>query len=76
MRWVYLILIIVFVAAMVIFAFQNLEMVTVSFLSFNLSAPLALLVAIFYLLGALTGGSLFALLRRSYRGSGIGAARS
>jgi uncharacterized integral membrane protein len=76
MRWVYLILIIVFVAAMVIFAFQNLDIVTVSFLSFRVSAPLALLVAVFYLLGAITGGSLFGLLRRSYRGSGIGAARS
>jgi hypothetical protein len=31
--------------------------------------PLALLVAVTYLLGAATGGSLFALLRRSYQGS-------
>jgi hypothetical protein len=31
--------------------------------------PLALLVAVAYLLGAATGGILFALLRRSYEGS-------
>ena len=40
-----------------------------SFLGFNASVPLALLVAVAYLLGAATGGSLFALLRRSYQGS-------
>ena len=35
----------------------------------NLSLPLALLTIVVYLLGAATGGSLFALLRRSYEGS-------
>ena len=52
-----------------IFAAQNFEMVTMSFLGFNARVPLALLVAVAYLLGAATGGSLFALLRRSYEGS-------
>jgi hypothetical protein len=33
--------------------------------AFSARAPLALLIAIFYLLGMATGGSLFALLRRS-----------
>ena len=37
-----------------------------SFLGSNTRVPLALLVGVAYLLGALTGGSLFALLRRSY----------
>jgi hypothetical protein len=40
-----------------------------SFLGFNARVPLALLVAVAYLLGAATGGSLFALLRRSYEGA-------
>ena len=40
-----------------------------SFLGINARVPLALLVAVAYLLGAATGGSLFALLRRSYEGS-------
>jgi lipopolysaccharide assembly protein A len=69
MRWLYLAVIILFVAATAIFAAQNLEIVTISFLNFNIRLPLALLVTIAYVLGAATGGSLFALLRRSYQGS-------
>jgi uncharacterized integral membrane protein len=75
MRWIHLAVIILFVAATIIFALQNFELVTMSFLGLNASVPLAVLVAVAYLLGAATGGSLFALLRRSYersRGS-IGA---
>ena len=69
MRWVYLAVIILFAAAMTIFAAQNFEIVTMSFLGFNARVPLALLVAVAYLLGAATGGSLYAMLRRSYEGS-------
>ena len=69
MRWIYLIIIIVFALATLIFAVQNLAVVTVSFLSMNIAAPLALLVLIIYVLGAVTGSSLLALLRRSYHGS-------
>jgi uncharacterized integral membrane protein len=69
MRWIYLIIIIVFALATLIFAVQNLAVVTVSFLSMNIAAPLALLVLIIYVLGAVTGSSLLALLRRSYQGS-------
>ena len=67
MRWVYLIVIIVFVAAIVLFAIQNRELVTMSFLGFSVRAPLAVLAVIVYVLGAITGGSLFAVLRRSVR---------
>jgi uncharacterized integral membrane protein len=69
MRWVYLAVIILFAAATTIFAAQNFEIVTMSFLGFNARVPLALLVAVAYLLGAATGGSLYAMLRRSYEGS-------
>ena len=69
MRWIYLAVIILFAAAIVIFALQNFEVVTMSFLGINARVPLALLVAVAYLLGAATGGSLFGLLRRSYEGS-------
>ena len=69
MRWVYLAVIILFVAATIVFAAQNFEIVTMTFLGFNARVPLALLIAVAYLLGAATGGSLFALLRRSYEGS-------
>jgi putative membrane protein len=70
-RWVYLLIIIVFALATLIFAVQNLDTVTVSFLSMRVAAPLALLVLIIYVLGAVTGSSLLALLRRSYRGSRV-----
>jgi putative membrane protein len=71
MRWIYLIIIIVFALVTLIFAVQNLDTVTVSFLSMRVAAPLALLVLIIYVLGAVTGSSLLALLRRSYRGSRV-----
>lgn len=69
MRWIYLAVIVLFAAATVIFALQNFEIVTMSFLGFEVCWPLALLVAVVYLIGAVTGGSLFALLRRSYKGA-------
>ena len=69
MRWVYLAIIIVFVAAIVVFAVQNTGSADVTFLSFAVSAPVALIVAVAYVLGAATGGSLYAVLRRSVQGS-------
>jgi len=69
MRWIYLAVIVLFVAATTAFALQNLEGVNLSFLGFNVRAPLALLIAAVYLVGAATGGSLLVLLRRSYEGS-------
>ena len=76
MRWIYLAVIILFAAATIVFALQNFEIVTITFLGFNARVPLALLVAVAYLLGAATGGSLFALLRRSYEGSRRGMVAS
>ncbi len=69
MRWVYLAVVILFVAAAIIFVFQNVGVVTMSFLGLSVRAPLAVLAAVAYILGAVTGGSLFALLRKSVQGS-------
>jgi uncharacterized integral membrane protein len=69
MRWLYLAIIVLFAAAVVIFAAQNFETVTISFFRMSLNLPLAVQTLVVYLLGAATGGSLFALLRRSYAGS-------
>ena len=74
MRRIYIAVIILFVIAIVVFAAQNFETVTVSFFRMNISLPLALLSVVVYLLGAATGGSLFALLRRSYNRSWRSAA--
>src|SRR5215831_9587820 len=69
MRWLHTTVIGVFVAAVVIFAVQNLHLVTMSFLGFSARVPLALLAVGIYLLGAVTGGSLLALLRQSIEGA-------
>jgi putative membrane protein len=69
MRWIYFAVIILIAATAIIFALQNFEIVTMSFLGLSARLPLALLVAVTYLSGMATGGSLFALLRRSYEGS-------
>jgi len=65
MRWVYLTVVILVVAATIIFVVQNVEAVTMSFLGLSIRAPLALLAAVAYVLGAVTGGSVFALVRKS-----------
>ncbi len=72
MRWVHLIVVVLFGAAVILFSVQNLEVVTISFLRFGIRAPLAVLTAVIYLLGAATGGSLLALLRKSIRASRAG----
>ena len=69
MRWVYLTLVILFAAATIIFVVQNVQVVTMSFLGLSVRAPLAVLAAVAYVLGTLTGGSLYALLRKSVQGS-------
>jgi lipopolysaccharide assembly protein A len=72
MRWFYLVVVILFVAVTLIFVLQNFDLVTMAFLGMRIRAPLALVVAVVYVLGAITGGSLFALLRHSIRESKAG----
>lgn len=79
MRWLYITIIVILVLALVVFAAQNLEPVTISFLGFSARAPLALLAVIVYLVGMATGSSLVALIRKSIaeaRGHHGHAARS
>ena len=67
MRWVHSAIVVLFGAATLIFLVQNREIVSMDFLRFSVRAPLAVIAAIFYVLGAITGGSAYALLRRSVR---------
>jgi uncharacterized integral membrane protein len=69
MRWFHLAVIAALVAATCIFAVQNLQPVTISFLGLSMSAPLAFLVSVIYLLGMATGGSAWALMRWALAGS-------
>jgi lipopolysaccharide assembly protein A len=68
-RWLYLAIVVVFVAALIIFVVQNTGSVSVSFLTMAVDLPIAVVVAVVYVLGALTGGSLYGLLRRSVAGA-------
>ena len=54
MRWVNIGVIVALVTVIVIFALQNLESVTMSFLGFKISAPLAVVAVVLYLLGMAT----------------------
>ena len=69
MRWFHTTVIVFLIAATVVFALQNLQSVTVSFLNLNLAAPLALLVALVCVLGMVTGGSAWTLIRWAIDGS-------
>lgn len=69
MRWLHLTIVVLLAAATLAFLVQNREIVSTDFLGFSVRAPLAVTAAVFYLLGAVTGGSLFALVRKSVQAS-------
>jgi putative membrane protein len=69
MRWVHITVIVLIALAILVFALQNLETVTMSFLGVSVRTRLAVFTVVIYVLGAVTGGSLFALLRRSIKGA-------
>jgi putative membrane protein len=69
MRWMYVAVVAVLALVTLIFALQNLQSVTVSFLRLQLSSPLAVLIIIIYVLGMATGGSAWALVRWAWQGS-------
>ena len=60
MRWIHIAIVVVFAAATLIFLIQNREIVSMDFLGFSVRAPLAVMAATFYVLGAITGGSAYA----------------
>ena len=63
MRFVYFGLIVVFIAIVALFKFQNLQSATESLLAFSVTLPMSILVMVIYVLGMLTGGFVVALLR-------------
>lgn len=67
MKTIYLILLIVFIAAITIFAIQNLDTHNVQFLHMSVQAPLAAVIAVAYILGMITGWSVFGFIRRSVK---------
>lgn len=63
MRFFYLVLLILFAGVTALFAVQNLQTITVSFLSWSVTLPIALVVIGAYALGMASGGSVLAFLR-------------
>ena len=69
MRFVYIALVVVLTAAVLLFKFQNLSSVTLSFLSMNVTLPVSVMVIGVYVLGMVTGGALLSLVRGWVRGA-------
>ena len=67
MRYFYLALLLVILAALIVFVVQNDERVTLRFLEWTVTLRLAVLVAASYALGMISGWSVFGFLRRSIR---------
>lgn len=69
MRFVYIALIVAFTAVVLLFKVQNLDTVTVSLFTASITLPVAILVVGVYILGMLTGGMLWSLLKAWVRGA-------
>jgi len=63
MRYIYGFILLIFLAAVGIFAVQNMQVYTVGFLGYKVEAPFALLAVGIYLLGMLTGWTVVGLVR-------------
>lgn len=74
MRYVYIALVVLFTALVLVFNIQNLQVVTVAFLTLSVTLPVSLIVILAYLLGMATGGALTALVRSWIRGARRGRA--
>ncbi|MFO1163540.1 MAG: hypothetical protein U1E60_32220 [Reyranellaceae bacterium] len=68
MRYVHIAVIVLLTILVLAFKLQNLQLVTVEFFAFSVTMPVTLLIVLVYLLGMFTGGSLWSLIKRSYRG--------
>jgi uncharacterized integral membrane protein len=64
-RYVYILLLVLLVGIVVVFAVQNLHEVSLSFLNTGVTASVALVVGVAYVLGMLTGWTILGLVRRS-----------
>lgn len=62
-RYFYISLAVIITIVILIFTFQNIGNVSIEFLSVSITLPISLLVIGVYILGMLTGGSVFAFLK-------------
>jgi lipopolysaccharide assembly protein A len=67
MRLVYSVILLIVLAAVVVFAVQNNEAITLRYLDQSVSTTLTLLIAVVYLLGMVSGWTVVGFLKRSLR---------
>jgi uncharacterized integral membrane protein len=67
MRLFYVLVLVLFLAVIGVFAFQNQETVSLQFLQERVAWPLALIIGAVYILGMLSGWTVVGFLRRSWR---------
>jgi uncharacterized integral membrane protein len=67
MRFIQAVVFLVFLGAVACFAVQNTQVVTVQFMKWSVSAPVALTILSVYLLGMLSGWTVVAFVGRSIR---------
>ncbi len=63
MKWFHTTVVAVLAIIVLAFAVQNFQSTTISLFHWNITAPLALIIVIVYLLGLLTGGSMMSLFK-------------
>jgi putative membrane protein len=69
MRYLYVALVVLVTAAVLLFKIQNLDTVTVSFLSMSLTMPVSVTIILVYVLGMVSGGALLNVLRQWFQGA-------
>lgn len=65
MRFIQAIILLIFLGAVGLFAVQNTEAITVTFWTWKITGPIALLAIAVYLLGMLSGWTVVSFFRRS-----------
>ena len=64
MRLIKSIVLLLFIAAVILFAFQNMELIKLSFLNWHLEIPLSFASLLLYVLGAISGGIVLSMLKK------------
>ncbi len=67
MRYIQAVIFLAFLVTIGIFAVQNRNVITVNFLSWNLSQPVAIVTVAVYVLGMLSGWTVLSFARGSFR---------
>jgi len=69
MRYLYVALVVLVTAAVLLFKIQNLDSVTVSFLTMSVTMPVSVTIILVYVLGMVSGGALLNVLRLWFQGA-------